>query len=326
MEKIRVSVGTANQLGLRPSRGDMKMETAYLLTYYDGRCSANCQFCAQARESDANTDRIARGVYPEYPLEDTIKGLKDAVEEGKIKRTCIQTINRPGLMEDLTDLICQLSETGVQISLSRHPSSYKELERLKGLGVQRITIPLDTVTEDLFDKIKGKIARNPYRWEDHWSGLRRAVDVFGKDRVSTHIILGFGETEEEALDTINQLLEIGVRVGLFAFVPIKGTPLEHEPRPSVESYRRIQLGHYILKKRLSDFSGFEFEDGAIRTFGVLEEKLIEIVESGMPFVTSGCPNCNRPYSTEGPSGPAYNYAAAPSKHDIEEIKVQLGLK
>lgn len=326
MNKIRVSVGTANQLGLKPCKNSVKMETAYLLTYFDGRCSANCQFCAQARESDASLDRVARGIYPEYPLEDVIDSLKGAVKGRDIKRACIQTINRPQLMSDLTGLVGSLKETGAHISLSRHPSSYEELEQLKKLGVQRITIPLDAVTEELFDKIKGKAVNNPYRWDEHWAGLGRALEVFGKGRVGTHIILGFGETQKEALETINRLLKMGVGVGLFAFVPIKGTALEDRPQPSIESYRKIQLGYYLLRKRLVDFSGFEFKDGTVQNFGFPKEELIEIVETGRPFLTAGCPNCNRPYSTEGPRGPIYNYATLPSKRDIEEIKDQLKLK
>lgn len=325
MEKIRVSVGTASQLGLKSCRGTPKMETAYILTYYDGHCSANCQFCAQARGSSSRLDRIARGVYPDYPLADMISGLKGAVEEGKIKRVCIQTINRPELMDDLADLISRMSETGVRMSLSVHPSSYEELEYIKQMGIERLTIPLDAVTEELFDKIKGEAVKNPYRWEDHWAGLKRALSVFGRGRVSTHVILGLGETEEEALKTIARLLELGVEVGLFAFVPIKGTPMEHLAKPPVESYRRVQLGHYLLRKKLAGLSDFKFEGGKVLNFGLSDERLACIVETGVPFLTAGCPNCNRPYSTEAPSGPIYNYAAPPSKRDIEKIKDQLGI-
>ncbi|MEE9564171.1 MAG: radical SAM protein, partial [Candidatus Hydrothermarchaeaceae archaeon] len=324
MSKIRVSVGTASQLGLKPCKNSVKMETAYLLTYYDGRCSANCQFCAQARGSSASLDRVARGVYPEYPLEDTISSLKDAVETGEIKRACIQTINRPELMEDLASLIERLSKTGTQISLSMHPASYEELEYLKGLGAQRIIIPLDAVTEELFDRIKGKGVNNPYRWEEHWAGFERALKVFGNGRVGTHIILGFGETERDALNTINCLLKMGVGVGLFAFVPIKGTPLGHVSRPPVESYRRVQLGYYLLRKKLANLSDFEFNGGKLLNFGIPKERLVKVVETGGPFLAAGCPNCNRPYSTEGPLGPIYNYASPPSKRDIEEIKLQMG--
>jgi biotin synthase-related radical SAM superfamily protein len=324
-EKIRVSVGTANQIGLSPCKNPVKMETAYLLTYYDGHCSANCQFCAQARESDASLSRVARGIYPEYSLEDTVNGLKDAVEDGSVKRVCVQTINRPEVMKNIDGLISSLLGTGAQVSLSMHPQNHEELKRLKNLGVPQITIPLDAVTEELFDKIKGKAVNNAYRWNEHWKGLERAIEVFGKGRVGTHIILGFGETEKEALETIARLLEMGVSVGLFAFVPIKGTPLEDMPKPSVGSYRRVQLGYYLLRKKIVKFSEFGFNDGVVSDFVIPKERLIKIIGTGKPFLTAGCPNCNRPYSTEAPQGPVYNYATLPSESDIKEIKVQLGL-
>jgi biotin synthase-related radical SAM superfamily protein len=325
-EKIRVSVGTANQIGLRPYKSKIKMETAYLLTHADGHCSANCQFCAQARKSDASLLRVARGVYPEFPLSDAMSRLKDAVSGGSVKRVCLQTVNRPDVMKNLDSLVSSLLDTGAQISLSMHPQTREELVHLKNLGVPQITIPLDAVTEELFDRIKGKDVNNNYRWDDHWTGLQRALEVFGKGRVGTHVILGFGETEKEALFTIDRLLEMGVSVGLFAFVPIKGTPLEGMPKPSVEAYRRVQLGYYLLRRGIAGLTDFEFNGGAVEGFGIAKDMLLKIVETGEPFVTAGCPNCNRPYSTESPQGPVYNFAELPSSSDVEEIKEQLGLK
>jgi biotin synthase len=322
MNKIRVSVGTAVMLGLDRVRSNIRIETAYLLTYHNGRCRANCQFCAQARESGASPDRVARGVYPPYPLDKTIKGLRSAVDNGAIKRVCIQTINYPKMFEDLVEIV-KLIPNKVPITISRHPMSYRELNQLFELGVDRVTIPLDTVTEALFDRIKGVKVGNPYKWKDYWEGLKRAIEVFGKGRVGTHIIIGLGEKEEEAIKTMHKLYEIGVLSGLFAFVPIRGTPLGGLPRPAVASYRRIQLAYYLIRNGVSDLSDFIFEDRKLIDVDIEKGRLLEIIETGKPFITVGCPNCNRPYSTEGPLGPIYNYADSPTKADIIEIKKQL---
>jgi len=325
MEKVRVSVGTAHQLGLKPSKFKVRMNTAYLLTYHNGRCSANCGFCAQARGGSADLRRVARGIYPEYPLEETVERLKEGARDGVIKRVCLQTINHPAVDKKLEALIEDLLGVGVPVTISRHPATTQELEELKALGVDRVTIPLDAVTEELFDRIKGREAGNTYTWQEHWKGLERAVEVFGRLKVGTHIIIGFGETEEEALGTISRLWAMGVGSGLFAFVPIKGTPMGDLPRPPIGHYRRIQLGYYLMRKGLVRFEDFIFEDGVLKDFGLPEEKLLEIVESGKPFVTVGCPNCNRPYSTEAPDGPQYNYALLPGPDEIEKIKEQLWL-
>jgi biotin synthase len=320
MDRIRVSVGTAAVLGMKKVRGDVKMETAYLLTYHSGRCRANCQFCAQAKGSNASLDRVARGIYPPYPLEETVKGLEQAIRDGLIKRVCIQTVNHPTLSGNLTKIIRSITRTGVPITVSRHPMDYEELNHLLALEVDRVTIPLDAVTKELFDEIKGVKVGNPYTWEGHWKGLKRALEVFGKGKVGTHIILGFGETEEEAIKTIDRLHKMGISPGLFAFVPIKGTPMGDRPKPPVLGYRRVQLAYYLIRKGFSDFV---FEDGRLVDFGIEKEKLNEIIETGKPFLTIGCPNCNRPYSTEGPLGPIYNFATLPTERDIDEIKRQL---
>jgi biotin synthase len=50
-KQIRVSVGTAIILGLIKGKLDAEPTTAYLMTYKAGKCTANCGFCPQARDS-----------------------------------------------------------------------------------------------------------------------------------------------------------------------------------------------------------------------------------------------------------------------------------
>ncbi|MEM4243701.1 MAG: radical SAM protein, partial [Candidatus Bathyarchaeia archaeon] len=45
-----------------------------------------------------------------------------------------------------------------------------------------------------------------------------------------------------------------------------------------------------------------------------------------PFLTSGCPACNRPFYNEKPSGPIYNYPRAVRSEEIKMIKRELSLK
>jgi len=65
--------------------------------------------------------------------------------------------------------------------------------------------------------------------------------------------------------------------------------------------------------------------GRIIDFGLPRGELVEIASTGEPFMTSGCPGCNRPYYNERPSGPLYNYPFRPGEEDIKAILAQLGL-
>ncbi|MFW6117673.1 MAG: radical SAM protein, partial [Thermoproteota archaeon] len=63
-EKIRVSLGSAIVLNLLNGPLDVPPTTAYLLTYKEGKCTANCGFCPQARSSDGRSDMLSRVSWP----------------------------------------------------------------------------------------------------------------------------------------------------------------------------------------------------------------------------------------------------------------------
>jgi len=99
--KLRVSLGTAIVLGFIRSRLDAAPTTAYLMTYVPSRCSANCVFCPQARESTADLDRLSRVVWPIYSTTEVIEGLSKAIQGKKIHRVCIQALNFPEFYQTL---------------------------------------------------------------------------------------------------------------------------------------------------------------------------------------------------------------------------------
>ena len=77
---------------------------------------------------------------------------------------------------------------------------------MKKAGVDRLGIALDAATEAIFVKVKGKDAGGSYTWENQFSQLKDAIAVFGKGDVSTHVIVGLGETEKEAAKSFRDVL------------------------------------------------------------------------------------------------------------------------
>jgi biotin synthase len=114
---------------------------------------------------------------------------------------------------------------------------------------------------------------------------------------------------------------------LFAFTPIRGTALEMKPQPNVAAYRRLQLARHLIVKGMARYSNMRFDfDGKVVDFGIDGEKLKLVVESGEPFLTSGCPGCNRPFYNEKPSGPLFNYPRKIRSHELTIIKQDLNLE
>jgi biotin synthase-related radical SAM superfamily protein len=324
-EKIRVSIGSAIVLGLTKGIMDAEPTTAYMLTYRPEKCSANCGFCPQARMSKSRADMLSRVTWPPFPTEQVIRRIGYAVKTGSPKRVCIQALNYPTVSDDILNLTTEiLSRVNVPISVSCQPINREKMERLRKAGIDRIGIPLDAATEEIFDRVKGWLAGGPYVWKKQREALEEAVQVLGRGFVSTHLIVGLGEEEREMIQTIQWCVDSSVYPSLFSFTSIPGTTLENHPQPSLRCYRRIQLAHYLITHGKTRYESMDFgKAGRIVGFGISKEILWRVIRTGCPFVTSGCPNCNRPYYNERPGGPLYNYPRQPSPEEIAEIERQI---
>jgi biotin synthase-related radical SAM superfamily protein len=324
-EQIRVSTGTAMVLGLLNGKVDAAPTTAYLMTYRVGKCASNCGFCPQARGSKSSIEFLSRVSWPIFQTSNVTPALAKATEKGIIKRVCIQALNYPNVFVHLKALVqVTKNHSVVPISVSCQPLNKENIELLKKAGVNRLGIALDAATEAVFNKVKGKDVGGSYIWEGQLLMLREALQIFGKGNVSTHIIVGLGETEREAAEIVQKCVDMGILPVLFAFTPVRGTALECRTAPLVQSYRRIQLTRYLIVKCLGNYESMQFDStGRIQGFSLGSDLLKSVIDSGEPFRTSGCEDCNRPFYNEKPSGPIYNYPQKPNLKEIKEIKRQL---
>jgi len=316
---VRVSTGSAMTLGLADGVSDVRPSTAYLLTYYPGRCSANCLFCPQAKMSRSRKDLLSRVSWPVFPLEEVLDALARSAEN--VKRVCIQAMNYPNVIGDLVTTVSRiLSRIDIGVSVSCQPVNLKCLHELHDVGTDRIGIPIDAATPELFSVLKGHLAGGPYAWERHMQALREAISVFGAGRVTTHVIVGLGETDHNMLRFIQDMVELGVCPALFAFTPIPGTPLDKKAPPSLSRYRLLQTARFLLVNRLAAFKDMRFDASEVLVgFGVPRRKLSHVIGSGLPYLTSGCPDCNRPFYNEKPSGPMYNFPRPLTPSELKEV-------
>lgn len=325
--KIRVSIGTAAVLGLRRIKLEAMPTTAYFMTYSNTKCTANCAFCTQARESSSNAELLSRVIWPVFDLNIVLQKLKKHISSEKIlKRLCLQTINTPDLFTYLEHFFTRIQtlEINIPISVAIHAVERQVLVKLKEMGATDIGISIDAATKDIFDEIKGTKVGNSYSWDAYIDALRNAIDIFGVGHVATHLIVGLGETEKDAVEFIQKMYDMNVSVGLFAFTPIPGTQLENHTPPDIRTYRKIQLARYLIEKKISCLERFSFsENGEIIDFGIPLKELYNIIKLGTPFITSGCKNCNRPFYNEKPSSELYNYPYKPNSSIIRKILSEL---
>ena len=299
---IRVSCGSEAKLGLRKIRVLAPSEIVYLLTR--GICHASCDFCSQSGADE--TKKLSRVNWNVWEFDKILPLLHGQ------KRVCIQCLNYPEVYEDLLEMVKRIK---APISISAQPFSLEEMHDLSKY-VDKISISLDCFTRDLFKQYKSF-----YDWDLHWTRLKKAVEIFGTGNVISHLIVGLGESEFDAVKTMDKLFKCGALPSLFAFTPIKGTKLYKMDPPKLGKYRRLQIVRHLLLKDKLSINDIKFDRGRIVSIG----DSIDHIESDA-FRTQGCPDCNRPYYNEVPGHTIYNYPYELPDENLKDLLKEAGLE
>ena len=272
---MRVAVGTAIVMGLMKGKMDSPPTTAHFLI--GEGCDYSCAYCS------SKDSRIARIDWPEFPSEKVL-----ASSFGNFGRVCLQ-LTSSGLEES----IGLIGEIPLPVSVTFRAEKKDDVRKLFSAGADRVCIPLDACTPEISEKVcRGGFQKQLELLE--WA----AKEFPGK--IASHLIIGLGETEREAVEVLKKLKYAGVYVGLFAFTPAKGSSLEAMPKPHIGAYRRVQIARYLIMNGYVDF--------VYNSRG----QLLNLPEvPGEVFMTSGCPDCNRPYFDGSPSNP-YNFPKKPT--------------
>jgi biotin synthase len=310
---IRVSYGSAIELGLAEGKLAARPRTAYLFMS-DGACRGRCAFCPQS--SGAHSDKVSRVSWPEYPLDSVLEAVRSS---RSIERVCLQCSDEERVLEDLPPLVRRVVQMGsCPVSVSLPPPEAALIGVLKDAGADRLTVPIDCADPRLILGVKGR------NMTDYLDALARAVAIFGRDRVGTHLIVGLGEAEKDVVSMLAHVWDMGVRPSLFAFTPVKGTAMERLRQPALATYRRLQLAMYMIVELEADRGDFAFDTrGKLAGYPISETALASMVKGGRPFETRGCLGCNRPYFNERVLGFPFNFPYPPSEEEKEQIREDL---
>ena len=306
---IRVAIGTAGVLGLTNIRQDVLPTTAHLLT--PGTCIYNCTFCAQAQ--DAGSAKLSRISWPEFEQEAVLEALSK--DQGKFKRACLQTVQTKGGLEETAGYVKSLRGVlDIPLSVEYRPVSAEEIDVLFELGADMVGIPIDGANDEVYGKVRG-------------GSLRKALEIIEdvssryQGRISTHIIVGMGETERDVVELMEKLNGWGVTVGLFALTPLPGTKDAEARAPDIGTYRRVQAAKALIEDH--GYRGFRFDTKG-RVIGLDDPGILDRI-TAKAFQTTGCDGCNRPYYNEAPRGVIYNYPRPLTREEYEEAMGSLEL-
>ena len=334
-EYIKTSLAAAISLGFENGSftNGIKLTGLNLLLTYESGCIGKCAYCGISKSRIVGKEKktFIRVKWPTYKLDDVIEAVK--MRENNFKRICISMITHKNALEDTKFITKKISmKIDLPISLLIAPAlinSPEQLKELKDCGAEMAGIALDAANEKIFEKYRGKGVGSPHSWGKYWEVLNWAVDVFGEFNAGIHLIVGLGETEKEAVNTIYRAYEIGAKTHLFSFYPEPDSKLINSLPPELLSYRKIQIARYLINEENYQIKNIKFDsDGKILYFSDYDLK--KIINNGYAFMTSGCPcknstisACNRPFANERPSEIFRNYPYRPDETDKEMIREQI---
>ena len=337
-EYLRMSLAAAMTLGFKPGlfyRG-ARLHCINLLLNYTAGCAARCAYCglSNKREGEYEEKSFIRVTWPNYPLDAIIERI--AARQNRVKRICISMITNKRSIADTRDICARLrSSFDVPVSLLVSPTiiTRDDLLDFKEAGADKIGVAIDLATPELFDKFRGKGVNGPHKWDRYMECLSDALEIFGHRNSGTHLVTGMGETEKEMVDIIQNVQEMGGWTHLFSYFPEgEANQMGDHPMPAMDHYRRIQLARYLIDENISHGRQFRYDDQEkIVDFGIRQQRLDAVIDSGQPFRTSGCEGydgevaCNRPFANSRPGPDIRNFPFPPNERDVERIRHQMGI-
>jgi biotin synthase len=242
-DEINVSIGTAAVLGLADVRMDAAPTTAYLML--GGRCRMACAFCAQARTSLASALNLSRITWPPFDEGEVLGRLGEATARGDFRRVCLQVTVAQGYFRRTLELVKAVRGVcDLPVDAAILPRGVGQVEALLATGVEHIGFGLDAACERVFRQVK----------RSDWGRSIKLVEEAARrfpGHVAVHLIVGLGETEREMAEMIQRMHDLGVVVGLFAFTPLRGTAMQHQLPPTLDTYRRVQVARHLITHDLA---------------------------------------------------------------------------
>ncbi len=333
-EHVRISVAAAMAIGLRPGLffRNATCDCVNLLLNYPEGCFANCTYCGLARERPglAQDNTFIRVGWPVYPTDEVVDAI--ATREAPVGRVCIAQVQDRRAYPDLLDIagrIRRRSAVPISALVTATLLDEERLLRIRAAGVDIVGVGLDAASEDVFARTRGRGARGPHSWSQHWEIVRLARKHFGPMKVNCHVIVGLGETDAELFDLFFRLRAEQIAAYLFSFNPEPGTAMSGAPRAPISRLRRIQLTKYLIEERGLPREAIECDDaGALVRVRAPRDLIEECVTAGTPFMTNGCPDragrmaCNRPFGSYRPGEEFRDYPFQPTVGDVAVIRAE----
>jgi biotin synthase-related radical SAM superfamily protein len=201
------------------------------------QCMYDCKFCSVPKfQGKIKT------------LEEVLAIIEKVKKDGKLTTIAFTSgvaTTPENEIDRVVEYVKAVKKYNVPIGVAVYPTKDSS-QRLRDAGVTEVKYNVETMDREIFERVCS--GRKGQSLDFILSSLRDAVTVFGKNRVSSNIIIGLGETDECVRKGVEYLAKMGV---IAVLRPITISPYRQGEisaiRPSPERLIRLtKMTHKIL--------------------------------------------------------------------------------
>lgn len=219
-----------------------EVQISSLLSIKTGGCPEDCAYCPQAARyhTDVNVHALMKT--------DQVVTAARKAKEGGATRLCMgaawREVRDNKDFDRVIEMVQEVNKLNMEVCCTLGMLNYEQAKRLADAGLYAYNHNIDTSEENYGNIITTRT------YTDRLNTLENARKA--NLTVCSGGIIGLGETDEDRIGMLHVLSNLPQHpesVPINALVPVKGTPLEDQPRVSVwEMVRMIATTRIIMPK------------------------------------------------------------------------------
>ncbi|MCC9134967.1 biotin synthase BioB [Pontibacter silvestris] len=221
-----------------------EVQVCTLLSVKTGGCPEDCAYCPQAARYHTGVD-----AHKLLSQEQVLASARRA-KEGGSTRFCMgaawREVRDNRDFDRVLDMVKGVNDMGLEVCCTLGMVNEYQAQKLKEAGLYAYNHNLDTSEENYASIITTRTYEDRLQTIDHVREAGISVCSGG--------IIGLGETDEDRIGmlfTLSNMVQHPESVPVNALVPVKGTPLENQPRVSVwEMVRMIATARILMPKSM----------------------------------------------------------------------------
>jgi biotin synthase-related radical SAM superfamily protein len=173
------------------------------------QCIYGCKFCTSSKLEK----QVTKNLTPDKIVGMIIEASKRPDFQA-VALTSAVVENPKATVDKMIFIVRKVREAlgdGIAIGVEPYVDDLHDIDRLREAGANEIKMNVESYDREIFRKVCGELDVD---WV--FQCLRHAVQVFGRGKVTSNLIVGLGETDQNVLEGVEALAEIGVVAGLRA--------------------------------------------------------------------------------------------------------------